>query len=385
MISRFSFPTRIVFGPDAIQELPQEVAVFAPKHALIVADPGLVKAGIVAPIEQLLDEADVATTLFGEVEPNPTEANVDAGIACYREADCDFIVAVGGGSPLDLGKAIRLRVNHDLPLHEYDDFKGGADKITADVPGMIAIPTAAGTGSEVGRSAVITVKATGLKTVIFSPYLVPNVAICDPGLTVSLPAKLTAATGMDALTHNLEAYLATNYHPLCDGIALEGVRIANQNLVQAVRQGDDIEARAGMMMSAMMGAIAFQKGLGVAHSLAHPLSTIAGVHHGLANAIMLPHAMQFNLEAAATRLKHIAEALGVETHGLSDVQAAEKGIERVAELLVQTHLPQTLGQINISEEQIPALASQAVQDGCHLTNPRPCTEQDMRDLYGKAM
>ncbi len=385
MVSTFSFPTRIIFGPDAIHELPREIATFGAQHLLIVTDPGVIQAGIVDPIRQLLDDARIATTFFDGVDPNPIEANVDAGIRCYRKAGCDFIVAIGGGSPLDLAKAIRLRVSHDLPLEEYDDLRNGAEKISPEMPGMIAIPTAAGTGSEVGRSAIITVKSTGRKTVIFSPHLIPSVAICDPKLTVTLPPKLTAATGMDALTHNLEAYLATNYHPICDGIALEGIRIANENIQQAVEHGEDLEARSAMMMAAMMGAIAFQKGLGVAHSLAHPLSTVAGLHHGLANAIMLPHAMRFNLEAAAVRLKQVSRTLGIDVHELSDMDAAGKAIERVRELNTQVGIPATLGAVGVSERQIPALASQAILDGCHLTNPRPCSEQDMIALYRAAL
>jgi alcohol dehydrogenase class IV len=220
--------------------------------------------------------------------------------------------------------------------------------------------------------------------VIFSPYLIPDVAICDPKFTLGLPRKITAATGMDALTHNIESYLSKNYHPICDGIALEGVKIVSENLCQAVEHREDLEARGAMMMAAMMGAIAFQKGLGVAHSLAHPLSTVAGLHHGLANAIMLPYAMQFNLEYATQRLKQIAFNLGAKVAGLSDAEAAQKGIEIVRELLKRLGIPARLRDVGISQGQIPILAAQAILDGCHLTNPRPCSEADMVSLYKAA-
>lgn len=384
MISRFSFPIRIVFGPEAIYELPNEMAPFKVRHVLVVTDPGVIGAGIVEPIRQLLTSRDLATTIFDAVSPNPVEANVDDGIACYRQSGCDFILAIGGGSPIDVGKAIRLRTSHNLPLEEYDDLKNGAEKISADMPKMIAVPTTAGTGSEVGRSTVITLRSTGRKTVIFSPYLIPTVAICDPKLTLGLPRKITAATGMDALTHNIESYLSKNYHPICDGIALEGVKIVSEHICQAVDHGKDIEARGAMMMAAMMGAIAFQKGLGVAHSLAHPLSTVAGLHHGLANAIMLPYAMQFNIESATQRLKQIAFNLGAKVAGLSDAEAARKGIERVSELLKRIGIPTRLRDVGISQGQIPILAAQAILDGCHLTNPRPCSEEDMVSLYEAA-
>lgn len=387
MIARFSFPTRIIFGSDAIYELPKEVASFKAKRVLIVADLGVIGAGIVAPIRQLLTDKGISTAIFDGVHPNPIESDLDEGVACYKAEGCDFILAIGGGSPLDVGKAIRLRTKHHLPLEEYDDLKGGAEKISADMPSMIAVPTTAGTGSEVGRSAVITLKSTGRKSVIFSPYLIPNLAICDPKITLNLPPKITAATGMDALTHNLESYLSINYHPICDGIALEGVRIASKNIAKAVKHGEDIEARGAMMIAAMMGAIAFQKGLGIAHSLAHPLSSVAGLHHGLANAIMLPYAMEFNLEYTTQRLRQIAVALGVKADGLdglSDLKIATEGIDLIRALLKEIDIPDRLRDVGVLKPQIPILASQAILDGCHLTNPRACSEKDMMELYSKA-
>ena len=222
------------------------------------------------------------------------EKNVEDGLEAYRRGNCDGVIGLGGGSPLDAAKAIRLVATHPFPLEQYDDQLDGAARIHANVPPMIAIATTAGTGSEVGRSTVIILEATDRKTVIFSPHLMPNVALADPELTLGMPPKITAGTGLDALTHNVEAYLALGYHPLCDAIALQGAKLAIQNLPRAVQDGNDLEARSNMMMAAMMGAVAFQKGLGAVHSLAHPLSSIAHLHHGTTNGILLPHVLEFN-------------------------------------------------------------------------------------------
>ena len=282
-ISRFSFPTRIVFGSGAVRELGNEAKQLGITRPLLVTDRGVSACGLA---EQILAEsrrAGLAPSLFEDVNPNPVEKNVQDGVEAYRRGNCDGVIGLGGGSPIDVAKAIRLAVTHPLPLEQYDDQLDGAARIRADVPPMIAIATTAGTGSEVGRSTVIILKSTDRKTVIFSPHLMPNVALADPELTLGMPPKITAGTGLDALTHNVEAYLALGYHPLCDAIALQGARLAIQNLPRAVHNGKDLEARSNMMMAAMMGAVAFQKGLGAVHSLAHPLSSIANLHHGTTN------------------------------------------------------------------------------------------------------
>ena len=252
------------------------------------------------------------------------------------------------------------------------------------MPANIAIPTTAGTGSEVGRSAVITLESENRKAVLLSPKIMPSVALCDPELTLSLPQGLTAATGMDALTHNLEAYLSKEYHPICDSIALGGIRLVGQHLVNAVKVGD-IEARTGMMLASSMGAIAFQKDLGVAHALAHPLSTLAGVPHGLANAIVLPHAMAFNKQVSASRLKDVAQALGCAVDVATESEGADLAISAVEDLLDQTDLPKRLSLVGVDENLIPTLAAQAITDPNHRTNPRPCTREDMAQLYKDAL
>ncbi|HIO05700.1 TPA: iron-containing alcohol dehydrogenase [Candidatus Poribacteria bacterium] len=381
----FTFPTHIVFGNGTIQTIPKELSKFQIKKALIVADKGLLQAGLIDIVTQQLEIAGVQYAIYDGVQGNPIEQDVYDGVKVYKNNVCDFVIGIGGGSPLDIAKLICLKSTHELPLEEYEDSIGGHKKISSNLPDFMAIPTAAGTGSEVGRSAVVTLESSGRKTVIFSPHLLAKVVIADPELTVGLPRGLTAATGMDALTHNLEAYLAKNFHPICDGIALEGMKLVSENLRRAVEDGTDLEARGNMLVAAMMGAIAFQKGLGVTHSLAHPLSTVSGLHHGLANAIVLPHAMDFNRQVSAGRLVDVASALGVETGSLSLEEGAQAAIDQVLMLCQDVGIPQNLSQVGVEANQIPVLAEQAIQDICHQLNPRVCTLQDMIDIYSAAI
>ncbi len=377
MITTFSFPTKIIFGAGALEHLRAAVHEINGKRPLLVTDKGVVTSGIIEQVTAQLKRAQLDYAVFDGVASNPIEENVVAGVACYKKENCDCIIALGGGSPLDMGKAIALMSTHAWPMEQYDDKIDGWQRITANVPRVITIPTTSGTGSEIGRSTVITLKSTQRKTVIFSPHLMPRVAICDPVLTLKLPAKLTAATGMDALTHCLEAYVAKGYHPMCDGIALEGLKLIGRSLVAAVEHGDDLSARSDMMMAASMGAVAFQKGLGVCHSLAHPLSSIAGLHHGLANAIMLPYVLAFNQSVAAERLAEIAHALtGDHTRDLTQI---------ISDMNARIGIPPRLADVGVRREQIPALTAQAFEDACHLLNPRPGTKEDLRALYEAAM
>ena len=367
----FSFPTRVVFGPGSAAGVGRLCAELGMSRPLVVTDPGLVSLGlherVVAPIE----DAGLACRVFHDIQGNPVEQNVLDATAAYREHDADGVVGLGGGSALDVTKAVRLRATHDLPLEEYDEYVEGWKKTHANVPPMVAIATTAGTGSEVGRAAEITLASTNRKTVLFSPHLMPNVAVLDAELTVGLPPTLTAWTGMDALTHSLEAYLSPNFHPFCDAVALHGIRLCFEHLPTACADGGDLDARGAMLLASSMGATAFQKGLGATHSLAHPLSTLHGVHHGLANAIMLPATLAYNADVAAERLADIAHAVG----------ATGTTLEAVKELGRSVGIPQTLGEVGIAESDLPALAEAAMQDGCHLTNPRPVTADDMLELY----
>jgi len=278
-----------------------------------------------------------------------------AGLAAWRESEADCVVAVGGGSPLDVGKLIALMATHEPPLKQYDDATGGWARIRADIPPVVTIPTTAGTGSEVGRSGVVILKSTGLKTVIFSPHMMPEVALCDPELTFGLPPFLTAATGIDALTHCIEAYLSIGYHPFADGLALQGIELVAAHLPRAVADGTDLEARSQMMVAASLGATAFQKGLGVCHSLAHPLSTVASVHHGHANALMLADVLAFNAAAVPEKVARVARGLGA-----TDGDAAGA----VRRLIDGLPMPSRLADAGVEEGMLPALVAQAEADGC---------------------
>jgi 4-hydroxybutyrate dehydrogenase len=385
MISTFSFPTQIIFGAGAMAQAGDAARRLGMKRLLIVTDAGVVKSGLLERPVDALKQAGLEWALFDRVEGNPTEASVFPGVEQYRAERCDGVLALGGGSALDAAKAIRLKVTHALPLEDYDDLLDGGDRISANLPPMIAIPTTAGTGSEVGRSAVITLRATGRKTVIFSPHLIPSLAIEDPELTLGLPPHLTAATGMDAMTHNLEAYLSVGYHPMCDAIALRGVRMVNRNLRTAVRDGRNLAARTEMLAASMMGAVAFQKGLGTVHSLAHPLSTVAGLHHGLTNAILLPHVMRFNLPVVTDRMAELAAALDVDTRSLAPEAAAGAAIEAIEKLNADIGIPQRLSDVGATAEMIPLMVPKAMEDGCHRLNPRPTTAADMESLYRAAL
>jgi len=365
-LSTFSFPTTIVFGAGAVDRLPDELNKRGVRSPLLVTDAGIQRTAVFERVHNLVPEAAV----FSKVDPNPIEQNVLDGAAAYREAGCDGVIALGGGSPLDAAKAIRLMATHSGRLADYDDLLDGSDRISSNLPPYIAIATTSGTGSEVGRSAVITIQATNRKTVIFSPHLIPSVALADPELTLDLPPHITAGTGMDAFTHNVEAYLAKGYHPMCDAIALAGAKLVWDNLQRVMENPHDLEARSNMMMAAMMGAVAFQKGLGAVHSLAHPLSTECGMHHGTTNAILLPAVLEYNKPAVPDRIQHLATLFGG-----GDVA------ERVRELNQTVAIKPRLRDWGVAESMLPALADKAVQDGCHQLNPRPCTREDLLNLY----
>lgn len=382
-ISTFSFPTRILFGIGALGQLSDEISRLSIRRPLLVVDRGIVKAGLTQRIIAAAPGAHFV--VFDGVDPNPVEKNIHDGIEKYKAEGCDGIVAVGGGSPLDAGKLIRLRVTHSLPLAQYDDQIDGGQKIAANMPPMIAIPTTSGTGSEVGRSAVVHLEATGRKTVIFSPFLIANVAIEDPKLTFGMPPQITAGTGLDALTHNIEAYLSKGYHPMCDAIALSGAQLAYANLPGAVRNGRDPVARTNMMAASMMGAVAFQKGLGVTHSLAHPLSSVAGLHHGTTNGILLPHVLEFNREASAERLRDLAVAMEIVDRSAPVRDAGTALIAAIQNLLKEVGIPDRLSALGITAQMIPELSKKAMEDACHLLNPRPCTQRDMTALYEQAL
>jgi alcohol dehydrogenase class IV len=373
-IKIWSFPTRVLYGIGAVARIGDEATRLGAKRALIVTDKGVVKHGLVAPIEASLHAAGIATAIYDDVLGNPIEKNVHDGVAAFRAHAADIVIAVGGGSPLDVGKLVRLGIHHTRPLVDYDDNTGGDAFITANVPPMIAVPTTAGTGSEVGRSGVVTLDVNHRKTVIFSPYLMANAAILDPEMTRTMPASVTAATGFDALTHCLEAYVAKGEHPMADGIALEGLRLVAKHLERAVSHGDDLAARGGMLQASMMGAVAFQKGLGACHSLAHPLSSECGLHHGLANAYCLPAVVEFNGEIAGERLAYVSTIFGGEP-------SAKGCADALRGLRARIGLPEGLSEAGVTLDKLDALADLAIQDACHTLNPRACSRDELRRLY----
>jgi 4-hydroxybutyrate dehydrogenase len=377
-VSTFTFPNRILFGSGARNVLAGELARLGIIRPLVVTDPGLIASGLVGQVVGLVGRHAV---VFSDIQSNPAEEDVLAGLSRYQEAKCDGVIGLGGGSPIDAAKAIRLMVSHPGRLADYDLTRGGQHKIEAAVPPMIAVPTTAGTGSEAGRGTLIQLPQTGRKTIALSPYLLPNTAICDPELTRDLPPALTAGTGMDAFTHCIESYLSTTFDPICDGIAVEGLRYVAKGLETAVRDGSNADARNAMMMGALLGGISFHKGLGVVHSLSHALGSHGRVHHGTLNAIILPHALRFNREAAGPRMADLASRLGLGRGG----DAAGHLVTLTELVLARMPLPRRLGQLpGLERDQIAEYARLAMLDHCHRTNPRPCTQTDMEDLFDRA-
>jgi len=382
-ITEMSFPTKVVFGAGALGRLPAQVERLKMKRPLLVTDQGVVKAGLAQRVHDVLKAAQITYEVFDQVKPDPTEKDAFDGLAAYRAGSCDGIVALGGGSPLDAAKLIQLLTTHAPPLSKYDDATGGDRFVQDNLPPLIAIPTTAGTGSEVSRSGVATLADTGRKTVIFSPLLLPKAAICDPLLTLGLPPLPTAATGMDAFTHCLEAYVANGFYPLADALAIDGIQRCARSLVTAVKNGQDVAARGDMMVAAMEGAMAFQKGLGAAHAIAHGLTPISGVHHGLANAILLPTVMEFNRTAAQPRFASVAVAMGEDPKQPEDV-LAKRAIERVRALNQEIGIPARLRDAGVKQEDLSRIAGKAFQDASHLANPRKCTEADLLAIATEA-
>ena len=376
----FSFPTPTLFGVGALSELPERAQRLGLRRPLVVTDAGLLSAEPFRALAQTLGEArrEKDWFLYAGVHPNPIENDVREAAAAFGAHRCDGVIALGGGSALDVGKAARLlarRPGFDLAKF-YDD--------PVDWSGLapcVAIPTTAGTGSEVGRSSVVTLDATKRKAVIFLPELLAKLVILDPELTRSLPPKLTAATGADALTHCVESYTCPQFHPMCDGIALEGVRLIIEALPRAFRDGLDLDARGKMLVAAAMGAVAFQKDLGVVHSLAHPLSTICGLHHGLANALCLVAGMKFCAARQPGLYRRVGLACGLDVVKSPEAEADQRTIAAIAEFLAGLGLNQRLRDHGVTAEHLDALVAQADQDPCHKTNVVPVTPQDFRQLY----
>ncbi len=374
----YNFPTPYRFGPGVIAELPAHLKQNNLSRPLVVTDPTVAGLAFFTKILDNLKAEGITPTVFADIHKNPVKSDVLKGGDVYAENNCDSIIGIGGGAGMDVARAIVLRVNHRRDLFDYDDLIGGDIYVTEDVPYFITVPTTCGTGSEVGRSAIISEDDTHRKRILFAPKLLARIVFADPELTMDLPAFVTAATGMDALTHNMEAYIAKMYHPICEGIALEGMRVIAEHIETATKS-PDLASRTGMMIGSSMGAIAFQKGLGVVHSLAHPLSTLLDMHHGLANAIMIPYGMKFNIAGFEAKFARMAQ-----TVGLAD-QSGQGVVNWLFDLNAKLGLPTKLSDAGVKAEHLDALADLAILDFCHPNNPKPVTREDFRKIYEEAL
>jgi len=377
-IHRYSFPTPILFGPGVRKMLRAHLEEQGLRRPLLVTDRGLAALPVFKDILGLLGGGWLTAGQFTGIAGNPVTSQVVAGVAAFRAHDADSIVGLGGGAALDVAKAVALMAHHPGDLFDYEDDKPGALPIDQDIPYWVAIPTTAGTGSEVGRSAVISDEQTHVKKIFFSPRLMARAVFADPELTLGLPPAVTAATGMDALTHCIEAFLAKDYHPIADGIALEGLRLGAAALPRCYEHGDDLAARGDMMMSSMMGAIAFQKGLGLIHSCAHALATVADLHHGYANGVMIDHALKFNLKSSRDRFARMAMTIGLKEH------TGEAFLDWLRDLKKRIGIPAGLAGTKVPREALERLPALAFQDSCHSNNPCPCTEKDFKKIYEEA-
>ncbi len=377
-ITKFSFPTTIHFGAGARKLLAAHLRSMNLKRPLIVTDKGLAALPLIAEISADLSAAGLVPSTYGGIWGNPTGSQVMNGAAAYKVHHADCVVGIGGGAALDVAKVVGLMATHPGDVMEYVWDHPKVRAIDQFLPHFVALPTTSGTGSEVGRSSVISEEQSHVKRVIFSPLILAKVVFADPELTLGLPPHVTAATGMDALTHNVESYLSPAYHPLCDGIALEGTRIAARALLIAVKEPGNLQARADMMMSSMMGAIAFQKDLGAVHSCAHALGTVCDMHHGLANALMIDTVMAWNIEAVPAKFDDLAHAVGIARGGATFVPWLKN-------LKQQIGIAANLSTAGVKKEQLPRLVEIATADICHQTNPRPCVAADFERLFAQAL
>jgi len=377
-ITRFAFPTTIHFGPGARKLVGEHLRSQGVRRPLIVTDKGLAALPLIAELRDELKGAGLDVAVFGGVFGNPTAAQAMAGADAYRAHRADAVVGVGGGAALDVAKVVGVIATKGGEALEYAYDHPQVRAIDAAVPHFVALPTTSGTGSEVGRSAVISEDDSHVKRIVFSPNILAKAVFADPELTLGLPAAVTAATGMDALTHNVESYLSPAYHPLCDGIALEGTRIAARALATAVREPANLAARSDMMMSSMMGAIAFQKDLGAVHSCAHALGTVCDLHHGLANALMIDTVLAWNAGAVPAKFDELAHVVGAKG-------GSQGFLAWLRELKKTIGIAPNLSAVGVRKDAIARLVEVAVADICHQTNPQPVTAKDFERLFSEAM
>ena len=377
----WNYPTTVWVGEDRIKDLGNACTKLNIKKPLLVTDSGLAQSDIVKNTLANLKENNIPVELYSNVVGNPTGTNVNEGVAFYKQNNCDGVIAFGGGSGLDVGKAIAFMSGQTLPIWDFEDVGDNWTRANSEtIAPIIAVPTTAGTGSETGRASVILNEDTGVKNIIFHPKFLPSIVILDPLLTLGLPAKITAATGMDALAHNLEAYCAPGFHPMADGIALEGMRLINKWLLEAVNNGSNVEARMNMLTAASMGSTAFQKGLGAIHSLSHPVNALNNVHHGLSNAIFMPYVLTFNKDVIEEKIIKICNYLELQDRTFNGF------INWVLDLRKKLNMPHKLSEV-IKEEDfdLARLSKMALADPSTGGNPKPLTENDMKVMYKHSM
>ena len=369
----YNFPTSIRFGVGVIEELAPYLQSQNLKRPIIVSDNALTQLGFFKKIIAELEKSGVSPTVYSGISKNPIESDVLSGVEHFHKEKCDSVIGLGGGASLDVARAIVLKAHHSRPLFDYDDALGGDKYVTEKIPPFVTVPTTSGTGSEVGRSTVIAENSTHNKRILFSPRLIANKVFADPALSVDMPAHVTAATGMDALTHNVEAFLSKGVSPLCDGIAVEAIRLISESIETAAKSPNNLESRAKMMIASLMGATAFQKGLGVIHSMAHPLSTVFDTHHGLANAVMMPYGLEFNRDVSHDKYKYLEKVI-------------EKSdfIGWVRTVNSNLGIPSSLKAMNLDAGKISQLSDLAIDDACHQCNPKAVTRADFESLFKKA-
>jgi alcohol dehydrogenase class IV len=371
----WNFPTRVITGPGRIAELPEACRTHGITRPLLVTDKGLAASDLIAGILGRVRDAGIPIGVFSDVKSNPTEANLQAGVDAFKAGGHDGVVAVGGGSALDIGKCVAFMVAQSRPVWDFEDFGDWWTRAnTIGIAPIIAVPTTAGTGSEVGRASVITREQTHEKKIIFHPLMLPKIAIEDPELAVGLPPFLTMATGMDALAHCFEAYCVNAFHPLADGIALEGIRIVDTYLPRAVENGRDLSARAYMFAAASMGATAFQKGLGAIHSVSHPVGARYDTHHGLTNGVIFPYVLVCNKAAIADKIPHIARALDLPGRDFDAV------LEWILAFRKKLGVPHTLAELGVKEADAGIIAADSVKDPTAGSNPRQLSEAEFEKL-----
>jgi alcohol dehydrogenase class IV len=380
LVGNWNYPTSIRFGAGRIKELPDVCKFVGLRRPLLVTDPGLAKLTMISDAMLGLRKAGLEVALFSEVKPNPIAANVEAGVRVLRAGKHDGVIAWGGGSGLDTGKAIAFMAGQTRPMWDFEDVGDWWTRANpAGILPSIAVPTTAGTGSETGRASVITDPATLTKKVIFHPKMMPQVVIADPELTVGLPPKLTAGTGMDAFIHCFEAYCAPGYHPYAEGIAVEGMRLVKENLARAVKDGRDLEARGHMLAASQMGSTAFQKGLGAIHSLSHPIGAVLDTHHGLTNAVAMPYVVKFNRAAIEDKLVRLARWLDLRTPTFDGFMQWTLDFRR------EVGIPHTLAELGVKVEHLDKFAEMAAVDPTAGGNPVKAGVAEMRKMYEAAV